>query len=83
MVKNAAYIKDKGGYSELKVMQSGAGYYVGTTYDNYDDNGKLLFQEPGSRDSDYYANREEAEALLKSLQKMDEEDAAIILRNHP
>ncbi|WP_262421522.1 hypothetical protein [Paraburkholderia sp. UCT31] len=50
-VKKADYVsdEDKGRYSPLKVMQSAAGYYVGTSYRN-----PLGFNEPGSRDSEYF-----------------------------
>ena len=32
MVENAEYIKDKEKYSELQILRSGAGYYIGTLY---------------------------------------------------
>jgi len=83
MVTNAGYIKDKSGYSDLRVLRSAAGWYVGTVYENRDENGKLLFTEPGSRDSDYYATEAEAAALLATLETTDDEIAAIVLRNHP
>lgn len=60
MVQTAPYIEDKGNYSELMVLQSGAGYYIGTIYHNPDG-----YDEPGSRDSGYYRTREEAEKALK------------------
>lgn len=60
MVQNQAYILNKSGYSDLQVLLSPAGYYIGTMYNNYDDNGKFLFEEPGSRDSDYFETKEEA-----------------------
>lgn len=46
-------------YSDLQVMKSNAGYYIGTIHT--DEEG---FQEPGSRDSDYYPTREEAQKAL-------------------
>lgn len=64
MVENAEYIIDKEGYSELKVMRSAAGYYIGTEYVDPVDG----LREPGSRDSDYFPNREQAEAFLNTLQ---------------
>lgn len=47
-----------GEYSELCVMKSAAGYYVGTYF--MEDFGLV----PGSRDSGYYATYEEAQRLL-------------------
>jgi len=32
MIALASYIKDKESYSDLQVMHSGAGYYIGTVY---------------------------------------------------
>lgn len=54
LVKEASYIslEEKSKYSELMVLKSGAGYYIGTLYNNDDG-----YQEPGSRDSmGYYAS---------------------------
>lgn len=66
MVEQADYIPEdeKVGFSDLQVMQSGAGYYIGTIYTDPKDG----FTEPGSRDSDYCATREEAEKLLARMQ---------------
>jgi hypothetical protein len=77
MVENANYIKDQGQYSELKVLQSAAGYYIGTMYNNPEG-----FQEPGSRDSDYFPTKEKAEAFLKELEN-DSKEAINELRMHP
>ena len=52
---------DKGTYSKLHVMQSGAGFYIGRIYTQNDG-----FQEPGSRESDYYPTHELATEALKS-----------------
>ena len=60
MVQGAPYIKDKGNYTELKVCRSGAGYYIGTMYNNPDG-----YQEPGSRDSEYFRTFKEAEEALR------------------
>lgn len=54
---------NKAGYSDLRVLQSGGGWYVGTVYTDADG-----FQEPGSRDTDYFPTREEAEIYLKRLE---------------
>lgn len=83
MITNAYYIKNKSEYTDLMVCQSAAGYYVGTMANDYDDKGKLIFQEPGSRDSDYFRTYAEAEALLKTLENSDDEVAAMVLRSHP
>ena len=54
------------GYTDMMVLQSAAGYYIGTMYEEKDADGNVLFQEPGSRDTDYIRTREEAEKLLAS-----------------
>jgi len=64
MVENAEYLDNKGRYSELQVLQSGAGYYVGTMYHNPEG-----YEEPGSRDSDYFGTYEEAEEYLRKIIK--------------
>ena len=61
MVETRDYITNKAGYTDLQVLQSGAGFYIGTMYNNPDG-----FQEPGSRDSGYFATREEAEKELQN-----------------
>lgn len=78
MVTNGSYIKDKGNYTDLQVLRSGAGYYIGTLYNNPDG-----FQEPGSRDSDYFETEEQAKGYLDTLEQTDDDIAAIVLRNHP
>ena len=62
MVTSAEYIKDSERYSDLQVLQSAAGFYVGTVYEN-----PHGYSEPGSRDSDYFATREQAEAYLTTI----------------
>jgi len=47
------------GYSELKICKSAAGYYLGTTYQGM----------PGSRESGYFASKEEAENALKQWKR--------------
>jgi len=59
MVCSEPAITEKGTYSELQVLHSAAGYYVGTLYTNEDG-----FPEPGSRDSGYFQTREKATAYL-------------------
>ena len=62
-VENAASIAadQKRRYSDLQVLESPAGYYVGTTFDG--DHGP----EPGSRDSGYHPTREAAESSLQLI----------------
>lgn len=66
-------------YSDLQVMQSGAGYYVGTSYRDP----KMPFDEPGSRDSGYFENRKDAELFLQAIEMLPWEDASTLLRQHP
>jgi hypothetical protein len=63
MIQNANYIENKSGYSDLQVLSSAAGYYVGTIYTDPEDG----FREPGSRDSDYFRTYEQAEKYLKLI----------------
>lgn len=58
-------IKDDGKsyYTELQVLKSPAGYYIGTLY--WD--AEMKFWDAGSRDSDYYITKEEAEKDLANL----------------
>lgn len=71
MITNAPYIKEeeKGSYTEMQVLQSGAGYYIGTLYNNPEG-----WQEPGSRDSDYFQTREQAEKHLKMFEAMNDSE---------
>jgi hypothetical protein len=46
-------------------LRSAAGFYVGTLHT--DENG---FVEPGSRDSDYFRTRQEAERYLRMVQEV-------------
>ena len=78
IVKNSDYIKDKDKYSELMVLKSGAGYYIGTIYYN-----QMGYEEPGSRDTEYFGSYEEADLYLKKLEKLEEEDAHFFLRQNP
>jgi hypothetical protein len=71
MIESADYIvpEEKGGYTDLQVLMSGAGYYIGTMYEERDEKGEITWQEPGSRDSGYYATREEAQSALDLIEK--------------
>ena len=62
-------------YSDLEVLESAAGFYVGTTYANPDG-----FTEPGSRDSGYFATADEAQDFLDHVAG---NDAGHLLRQHP
>ena len=55
-----------GTYSDLQVMKSAAGYYVGTFYMDSLDSGET-FLCPGSRDSQYFRTHEEASAFLSYM----------------
>lgn len=70
-------------YTDLQVLRSGAGWYIGTLYEEFDESGKRVWQEPGSRDSDYFSTEEGAAAYLKIITAGSEEDAALVLRSHP
>jgi hypothetical protein len=79
MTMNLACLEgERDRYSDLKVLRSGAGFYLGTTYTGDDG-----FEEPGSRDSGYYATREEADAALRVLEALGDETAALTLRATP
>lgn len=45
-------------YSDLQVLKSAAGYYIGTVYTDGS------FTEPGSRDSSYFKTEVAAQGLL-------------------
>lgn len=67
MIVNADWLdaEEKANYSDLTVLRSGAGYYVGTMHHN-----KLGFEEPGSRDSFcYFATAEEARDHIWEIEK--------------
>jgi hypothetical protein len=50
-----------GYYGVLEVCKSGAGYYIGRIFHN-----KEGYMEPGSRETDYYKTKEEAENALQT-----------------
>ncbi len=64
MIENASYINDKQFYTDMQVLKSPAGYYVGTLYDDLEI-GSFV---PGSRDTDYFATRAEAEKALAEIE---------------
>jgi len=68
---------EKAQYSDLKVMRSAAGYYIGTSF--RDENGD---ETPGSRDSGYLPTEIDAQnflLLVNSLAETDEEFAELFL----
>lgn len=69
MVRDLDCIKpeDKKNYSDLQVLESGAGFYIGTTYQHPEDSEFPGMVEPGSRDSyEYYRTKELAEEALRT-----------------
>lgn len=66
MIESATYItdQDKLNYSDLQVMKSAAGYYVGTTYKDP----ITGFNEPGSRDSEYFPKQPDAWERLQLIE---------------
>lgn len=76
-IQEATYLSDieKRKYSDLQVLQSAAGWYIGTLYNSGG------FPEPGSRDSDYFSTKAEAEHHLAFISEAEcpEEN----LRNAP
>lgn len=59
------YPSPDGEYSDLKVCQSNAGFYVGTDFTHTKGDFEGLV-EPGSRESEYFPTYEAAEAALKA-----------------
>lgn len=55
-----------GTYSELKVMKSAAGWYIGTTFTHNETSPTPGMVEAGSRESQYFETRERAEDALKA-----------------
>ncbi len=80
MVEGADCLTKKSGYSDLQVLRSPAGWYLGTIWTDPDDQ---TYREPGSRDSGYYAKKEDAEHALKDLEGLGEDIATSLLRDHP
>jgi hypothetical protein len=52
---------DEGVYSEIQVLKSKAGYYIGTIFKH-----KEGWEEPGSMESGYYPTKELAELDLNN-----------------
>lgn len=59
---HATVIEDKERYSDLQVLLSGAGYYIGTLYNEPEG-----YEVPGTRDSvEYFASAMLAENALRA-----------------
>ena len=58
----------RGDYGPLEVLQSAAGFYIGTRWQEKDAQGRVVWEEPGSRDSGYFASREAAERELRQIE---------------
>lgn len=61
---NSGNESEQSRYSDLKVMQSAAGWYVGTTYQEPG----AGYEEPGSRDTGYFATQTEALRALVAME---------------
>ena len=68
------FAADPHNYSDLQVLQSAAGFYVGTVY------GQGEFTEPGSRDSDYFPTSDDAADFLDAVARTGDISR---LRQHP
>ncbi|MBB5414063.1 hypothetical protein [Paraburkholderia atlantica] len=77
MVTNLPEIPNKDRYTELKVLKSPAGYYVGTMY--WD--AEYQTWDRGSRDSGYFATEAEAAKYLQMVESV--ENPQEYLRNYP
>lgn len=64
----------RGGHTDLRVLQSAAGLYIGTLYQEFDVKGSLLIELPGSRDSGYCDSAEAAARDLADLEADHPED---------
>ena len=71
IVTEANYLtaKEKSGFTELQVLHSNGGWYVGTLYQEKDKNGNVLWTEPGTRDTDYFNSQEDAARYLRIMQQ--------------
>lgn len=65
-ILRAHYINqpEKDRYSDLIVLRSNAGYYLGTLFNGTE------FTEPGSRDTSYLETKSQAELALKVLSQL-------------
>lgn len=68
------FAADPENYSDLRVLESAAGFYVGTLYSQDG------FTEPGSRDSDYFPTSDAAATFLDAVTRSGDTSR---LRQHP
>ena len=62
-IQVASYDKpNESKYSDLQVMKSGAGWYIGTIY-----TGDEGYPEPGSRDTPYFPTKDIADAAFELM----------------
>lgn len=59
---------DRDNYTDLQVLKSAAGYYIGTIFQEKDAEGNVTFSEPGSRDSGYFSTEDAARIYLGNLE---------------
>ena len=61
-------LADSPNYSDLKVMNSEAGFYLGASYIIRSNSGKIIDEQPGSRCTGYFATVEQAQACLEDME---------------
>ena len=61
------YPSSEGEYTDLQVLHSAAGYYIGTIFLHNKTSEFPGLQEPGSRESDYYRTKEAAQKELDAM----------------
>lgn len=76
MVTNLPEIPNKDQYTELRVLKSAAGFYVGTLHIDPE-----FGAEPGSRDSGYFSTEVEAAKYLQMVESA--ANPQEYLRQHP
>lgn len=78
MVEAATYITNKSSFSDLMVLRSNAGFYIGTVYYPVE-YGKIPYN-PGTRDTGYFSSETEARRMLEWIEKSGD---TRMLRMHP
>ena len=61
--------KEKANHTDLQVLHSNAGWYVGTLYQEKDPVGNVIWTEPGSRDTDYFKSQDDAARYLRIMEQ--------------
>lgn len=72
-------VAQRGNYSDLQVLKSNGGYYIGTLYYARGADGEIESSEPGSRDSGYFSTEDAARIYLSTI----ESGLEMPLRTHP